>query len=352
MSYHLLHTEELIRRARVTPLGNLSPVDWQLLAGALATRLEKTLTPEAVEGELVAELRREHETLSARAVSAIDKYRAELYGRAAAALAPSGVEPAKPGWVERQLENSRKTVSEWSRAKKQAAGITDEMVAEPATDSPVDVGERAWADKQFIENVVIELRTPCDRDDFDNCTNAPDNLDATSNQAADLIESLTKQLEGHEGERADLLEYINIGARFAKEVEEAYPGEFKTTVFTLKHAPEVIAARLKADWARVRAYHVSGDEAALNACRDDDPIYVKWRGQQYGRGPVRWAVVLGNGYPAWVLNKDGEWEYEPQPSSRDDEFFARCRWESFDEALAAAKTARPEPPVKQGDTKP
>ena len=74
-----------------------------------------------------------------------------------------------------------------------------ECVGKPAPASPVDVGERAWADKQFIENVVIELRTPCDRDDFDNCTNAPDNLDATSNQAADLIESLTKQTHELDG---------------------------------------------------------------------------------------------------------------------------------------------------------
>lgn len=38
-----------------------------------------------------------------------------------------------------------------------------------------------------------------------------------------------------------------------------------------------------------------------------------------------------------VLNKAGEWEYEPLPSSRDDAFFARCRFtEEQAKALALA----------------
>ena len=36
------------------------------------------------------------------------------------------------------------------------------------------------------------------------------------------------------------------------------------------------------------------------------------------------------------LNKDGDWEYEPMPSGRDDDFLARCRFETFE---AAARTA-------------
>jgi len=35
-----------------------------------------------------------------------------------------------------------------------------------------------------------------------------------------------------------------------------------------------------------------------------------------------WAVVDG----PFVLTKDGDWEYEPNPSSRDDEFYERCRF--------------------------
>lgn len=33
------------------------------------------------------------------------------------------------------------------------------------------------------------------------------------------------------------------------------------------------------------------------------------------------------------LNKDSEWEFEPSPSSRDDAFYARCRFDSLAEAI-------------------
>lgn len=45
-------------------------------------------------------------------------------------------------------------------------------------------------------------------------------------------------------------------------------------------------------------------------------------------GPDRWAVVDGRA----VLNTDGEWEYEPLPSNRTDEFLLRTRF-SLEEAL-------------------
>ena len=35
------------------------------------------------------------------------------------------------------------------------------------------------------------------------------------------------------------------------------------------------------------------------------------------------------------LSRSGEWEYEPIPSSRDDEFMARCRFESWGAAAHA-----------------
>jgi hypothetical protein len=40
-----------------------------------------------------------------------------------------------------------------------------------------------------------------------------------------------------------------------------------------------------------------------------------------------------------VLNKHGEWEYEPIPSSRDDAFIERCSWPTLDEARAAFDAA-------------
>lgn len=51
---------------------------------------------------------------------------------------------------------------------------------------------------------------------------------------------------------------------------------------------------------------------------------ASWR--EFGE---KWAIrMLGH-----CLNKDGKWEYEPMPSSRDDEFFKRCRWGSAEEAI-------------------
>lgn len=53
------------------------------------------------------------------------------------------------------------------------------------------------------------------------------------------------------------------------------------------------------------------------------------------KGADRWAVRRhGN-----VLNKRGEWEYEPSNSNRDDDFFARCRYSDHTIAIAAASAA-------------
>lgn len=49
------------------------------------------------------------------------------------------------------------------------------------------------------------------------------------------------------------------------------------------------------------------------------------------RDTGRWAVKGMFG----VLNADGEWEYEPSPSNREDDFLARCRF-TEEEALRRA----------------
>ena len=46
---------------------------------------------------------------------------------------------------------------------------------------------------------------------------------------------------------------------------------------------------------------------------------------------VKWAVRRGGA----VLATTAEWEYEPMPSSRDDAFYDRCRFDSLEAALAA-----------------
>ncbi len=43
----------------------------------------------------------------------------------------------------------------------------------------------------------------------------------------------------------------------------------------------------------------------------------------------RWAV-RGHGH---CLTKTAEWEYEPMPSSRDDAFYSRCRFDTLEQAV-------------------
>lgn len=47
-------------------------------------------------------------------------------------------------------------------------------------------------------------------------------------------------------------------------------------------------------------------------------------------GDDKWAIYKRS----WVLSRDGEWEFEPLPSGRDDAFIARCRFDTPQEALA------------------
>lgn len=49
-------------------------------------------------------------------------------------------------------------------------------------------------------------------------------------------------------------------------------------------------------------------------------------------GAARYAVKMDG----WTANKDGEWEYEPLPSSRDDDYFERCRWDDWEDAALMA----------------
>lgn len=44
-----------------------------------------------------------------------------------------------------------------------------------------------------------------------------------------------------------------------------------------------------------------------------------------------WGVTSGGR----VLNQSGNWEYEPKPGDRDDEFLLRCRFASKEQALEA-----------------
>lgn len=76
------------------------------------------------------------------------------------------------------------------------------------------------------------------------------------------------------------------------------------------------------------AYQLDHDEF----CHIDVQLVLK-RGRY---GVKRWAIVEMGA----CLNKSGEWEEEPLPSHRSDEFYARCRWATAEEALAFWRSGR------------
>lgn len=68
--------------------------------------------------------------------------------------------------------------------------------------------------------------------------------------------------------------------------------------------------------AEISAYRVPGDVTIERVAQRD--------------GPDRWAVRAP--LSGTCLGREGEWEPEPSPSSRDDAFYARCRFATVEEA--------------------
>lgn len=63
---------------------------------------------------------------------------------------------------------------------------------------------------------------------------------------------------------------------------------------------------------------------ARELATEGSALYIEF----FGSG---WGIVRErNGS---VLNRNFEWEYQPQPSSRTEDFYRRCRYESVDEAV-------------------
>lgn len=62
-------------------------------------------------------------------------------------------------------------------------------------------------------------------------------------------------------------------------------------------------------------------------------IYINRMPQETGEDKysIKWN--------SYVLNKNNELEFEPFPSSRDDDYLERCRFNTFDEAKAALEKA-------------
>lgn len=60
-----------------------------------------------------------------------------------------------------------------------------------------------------------------------------------------------------------------------------------------------------------------------------EPVY------QNDPGVILWAIRRPYQSPGQCLNKNSEWEFEPIPSNRTEEFYQRCRFSSMVEAFAA-----------------
>lgn len=56
--------------------------------------------------------------------------------------------------------------------------------------------------------------------------------------------------------------------------------------------------------------------------------------RSFGNNPEAWAITQGSNV---CLTNDNYWEYEPSPSSRDEEWYFRTRWPSARLAIAFAK---------------
>jgi hypothetical protein len=71
---------------------------------------------------------------------------------------------------------------------------------------------------------------------------------------------------------------------------------------------------------------------------------------QRGRSPIRIERARrATGGDLWKVMRDGdcltrmgEWEWEPMPSSRDDEFISRCRFDDVESAVQAALAVQEE----------
>jgi hypothetical protein len=82
----------------------------------------------------------------------------------------------------------------------------------------------------------------------------------------------------------------------------------------------------------------------IRALRDSDVIFLPVSSYDYGNDVTIDAVKQIDGKTLWaarylgrVLSRSGQWEHEPMQSRRTDEFLARCRFATPQEALDALR---------------
>jgi hypothetical protein len=88
-------------------------------------------------------------------------------------------------------------------------------------------------------------------------------------------------------------------------------------------------------WANVTEFDLGPREGHGNHW--SNRLLVQRReGFKLPKQPYMWAVK----WDSYNLTRNGEWEYEPIPSERDEDFYSRCRFDSLDEAWANAIAAQ------------
>jgi hypothetical protein len=92
---------------------------------------------------------------------------------------------------------------------------------------------------------------------------------------------------------------------------------------------------------RVTRYEVSVFPEAMHHHRMTAMDAAMWSVTVADRGHGRWAVVKGSfSEGGEVLGSDGEWDYEPRPSSREDDWLATHRFD-LETALRLAREQAP-----------
>jgi hypothetical protein len=77
------------------------------------------------------------------------------------------------------------------------------------------------------------------------------------------------------------------------------------------------------------------DEFIISAYTSSRRPSVTIERREQRDGTILWAVHENS----FCLARDGLWEYEPLPSSRDDKFLKRCRYATLEEAMDEATKA-------------
>jgi hypothetical protein len=75
-----------------------------------------------------------------------------------------------------------------------------------------------------------------------------------------------------------------------------------------------------------------------------DAYVIRCEGHRLPKSPM-WKVERFG----FTLAKDGSWECEPIPSSRDAEYYQRCRFDSYEDAVASLDSARRAGQGERGD---